>query len=125
MITVSGKVWDVDVRYSHTGTAIAQANISVYQGKKDGKSQYGNIKVKAFKDLGESFGNEIQRGDNIIVVGRLVQESWETEGKKHYAHVIIADEIGKSIRTFGQPKADAAAAFGGRKVFPPEEEIPF
>ena len=53
----------------------------------------------AWGSLGENVAEACQKGERVIVVGRLDQRSWETEGGDKRSKVeIVADEIGPSLR---------------------------
>jgi single-strand DNA-binding protein len=125
-VVIIGKAWDPESRYSQAGNCMASVSVSVYDGKdQDGKAKYFPVTVKAFKDLAEVIASDIQRGDNVIVVGRMTQESWEKDGQKHRKQVVIADHIGKEMRkqqtTGGK---DFNVNSFGADVFP-ESEVPW
>jgi single-strand DNA-binding protein len=134
-ITVSGRCWEPKTQYTPKGVCITEFSVSVYDGKDKTtqKSKYFNVNCKAFNDLAENIANSINKGDELIVVGRQTVESWEKDGVKHFKNVLIIDEIGKSISRFpgqGATKDNSRPASGydvssfGTEVFP-EEEIPF
>ena len=136
-ITVSGKSWDVEIKYTQSGMCVAVFSVSVYKGKNKGtqKSEYFNVNCKAFGQLAENIGNSVQKQDEVIVVGRQDVETWDNKetGKKNYKNVLIVDEIGKLISKFagqGSNNGAAPAKYGydvsyfGTEVFP-EEQIPF
>lgn len=129
-VTLVGSTWDVDVRYTNSGMAIAKFNVSEYDGKdkETQKAKYFNTEVVCFKELAEEAGNSLERGDSVVVVGRRSQESWDDKdtGKKRYKHIVIAETIAKNIHQFKkqQPKQDSGADQFGKEVFP-EEAIPF
>ena len=126
--TIKGRAWEPEIRYSQSGNCIANVSVSVYDGKdQDGKAKYFSVSVKAFKELAESVGNEIRKGDNIIAIGRLSGESWQDkDGNKKSKIVLIADDIAKSIRQFVKKQDDGNIDINsfGKDVFP-EEEVPF
>lgn len=127
-VTVKGKAWEPEIRYSQAGNCIANVSVSVYDGKdQEGKAKYYSVTVKAFKELAESVGNEIQKGDNIIAVGRLSGESWQDkDGNKKSKLVLIAEDIGKNIRFNKQAGNSGNVDINsfGSEVFP-DEQIPF
>jgi single-strand DNA-binding protein len=132
-ITINGKAWIPETRYTQTGTCITEVSVSVYDGKdQEGKAKYYNLKCKCFKDLAENVGNQVAKGDSVIVSGRLTEEKWEKDGATHKRTVLLIDSIGKEISRFGGQGANTTPAKGngydvssfGTEVFP-EEEIPF
>lgn len=130
--TINGKAWEPSTRYTQTGTCITELSVSVYDGKdQDGKAKYYNQKCKCFKELAENVGNQVVKGDNVIVSGRQSEEKWEKDGATHRRSVLIIDSIGKEISRYsGQaekpPKTDSGydVSSFGTEVFP-EEEIQF
>ncbi len=122
-ITVSGRAWEPEVRFTSSGMCVANVSISCYIGKgKDGKAQYMNIKVIAFKELATALGDSVQKGDNVVVTGRLSEEQWTgKDGNKQRRTTIIADDIAKSIRTFAK-KSETADSFGSEVD---TDDIPF
>jgi len=137
-LTISGKCWEPTTKYTPSGMCITEFSVSVYDGKdKDTqKSKYFNVNCKAFKDLAENIANSINKGDELLVAGRMTVETWEKDGTKHYKNVLIIDEIGKTISRFAGQGATKDKPMGsnmaggydvssfGTEVFP-EEEIPF
>ena len=124
-IALKGTCWRPTVKAAQSGMLIFECGLSMYDGKdRDGKTKYSNLTVKAFKDTAEAAGNALQEKENIVVVGRLTQETWNDKetGKKQYKTVLIADTIAKDCKQFS--KTDAAAAFGGHDVAP-DDEIPY
>ncbi len=140
-LVFSGKSWDVATKYTQSGMCISEFSISVYKGKnkETQKAEYFNVNCKAFGQIAENIGNQVQKQDEIIVIGRQDVETWEKDGKKNYKNVLIVDEIGKSISKFSGTNNNANANSNngannvaknsdmssfGTEVFP-EEEIPF
>lgn len=129
--TISGKCWETSIKTTQSGMMIFETSVSVYDGKdKDGKAKYLNMTVKAFKEVAEAAGDTLDKGDNILVTGRLSQESWPDKetGKTRYKTVLIADTIAKDTRQFAkksepQKPQDAAAQFG--QDVGPDEDCPF
>lgn len=119
-MTIIGKAWEPATRFTNTGKAITEVNVSVYDGKdQDQKAKYYNVTVKCFNELAEEAGNGIQKGDNVIAIGRLTIDKWEKDGQKHSKIVLLANDIGISLRQFGKK----AEPFGGEVV--PDSEFPF
>lgn len=129
-LTISGKCWEPSTKYTQSGMCITEFSVSVYDGKDRDtqKSKYFNVNCKAFKELAENIANTLVKQDEVLVVGRMTVETWESEGKKHYKNVLIVDEIGKTISRFASGQSNhstsSPADSMGSQVFP-EEEIPF
>lgn len=99
--TINGKAWEPETKYTSMGTCITELSVSVYDGKdQEGKAKYFSVKCKAFKELAENIGNQIVKGDNVIVIGRLTEDKWEKDGVTRRRLTMIVDAIGKEISRF-------------------------
>jgi single-strand DNA-binding protein len=125
---------DPEVRYTKTGKAVASFTIAVNRNSYSDysmKEPADFIPVVAWEKLAEMCGNNLQKGSRVFVQGRLQIRSYETQdGQKRKISEIVADIVAQNFETAQRGaqsagQADAAKAFGGREVFPPEEEIPF
>ena len=124
----TGSAWKPEVKLTQSGMAIFSCGLGLYDGKDQaGKAKYFTLQVKAFKEVAEAAGDLIQERDNIIVTGRMSQESWDdkTTGKKQYKLLLIADCIAKDSKQFAKKDtaADPAAAFGSD--VPDDDTPPF
>lgn len=102
-MSVVGRVGkEVEVRYTNTGRAVAQFPIAIYQGKEKEKMW---LDVIAWNHLAESCGNTIQKGETVIVEGRLQMRVYEKDDQKKRVYEIIADDIGQALNKFGDADA--------------------
>jgi single-stranded DNA-binding protein len=55
--------------------------------------------VKAFKTLGTKTGEQLHKGDQVIVAGSIVTDTWTDNdtNQNRYRQVILADAIGTSL----------------------------
>lgn len=102
-ITVVGNLTrDPELRFTNSGMAVATCGMAVnYRRQKQGEweEEVSFFDVTAFGDLGENVAESLNKGNRIIVSGRLQQRSWETQdGDKRSKVEIVADEIGPSLR---------------------------
>jgi single-strand DNA-binding protein len=87
---------DVEVRYATDGqTAIAKFTLAVDRTfKKDGQPSADFLPIIVFGKSAENCGKYIGKGRLVGVSGRIQTRSWDdTDGKRHYATEIIADEV--------------------------------
>lgn len=99
-VTITGRAWQPEVKVAQSGMVMFSANVGIYDGKDEqGKAKYMTIQCKAFKDIAEAAGNTLANGDNVIVAGRLSQETWNDKatGKKVYKTILIIDCIAKDM----------------------------
>lgn len=88
---------DPELRFSPTGTAVASLSVAVNRKRND-VEETSYFDVTAFGTLAEHVA-ELPKGCRVIVVGRLIQQQWQTkEGDKRSKVAVIADEIGPSVR---------------------------
>jgi single-strand DNA-binding protein len=94
---------DPELKYTSGGRAVSTFGIAVnrrWKGQNDEWQEATSFfNVTAWADLGENIAASLNKGDRVIVTGRLEQRSWETnEGEKRSVVEIVADEIGPSLR---------------------------
>jgi single-stranded DNA-binding protein len=55
--------------------------------------------VKAFKTLGTKAGEQLHKGDQVIVAGSIVTDTWKDNDtdQNRYRQTILADAIGTSL----------------------------
>ena len=118
---------DPEVRYTQSGTAVASFNIAISSGYGEHK-QTDFIPVVAFKNLAEIVGNNLKKGSQVLVEGRMQVRSYETqEGQKRR----VTEVIVQNVEFLGSKKSDNDGSSSnvspesfGTEVFP-EEEVPF
>ena len=102
-ITLVGNITrDPELRFTQTGRGVASFGIAVnrrYQVNGEWQEQTSFFNVVAWGTLGENAAASLNKGDRVIVFGRLEQRSWETQdGEKRSVVEVIADELGPSVR---------------------------
>lgn len=122
---------DPEVRYTQSGTAVANFNVATtekWKGK-DGQMQEQTEwhRVVAFDRLAEICGEYLSKGSKVYIEGRIQTRSWnDKDGNKRYTTEIVAKEM-KML----SPKGGGAA--GGSQYAdeppPPEprmgDDVPF
>lgn len=135
VILVGRLAQDPEVRYTQTGKAVASFSIAVNRFTGQGQSEADFIPIVAWEKLAEICGNNLTKGQRILVEGRLSIRSYETnEGQKRRVAEVVAQNIEFLERKHqGEAPSMAAPASAnksidantfGKEVFP-EEEIPF
>ena len=120
-----------EVRYTQGGKAVASFNLAVnrFGGGSAQKESADFIPIVAWEKLAEICGNNLTKGSQILVEGRLQIRSYETQdGQKRRVSEVVA----QSIEFLGSKRAAAEGGSSssvdmnsfGSEVFP-EEEIPF
>jgi single-strand DNA-binding protein len=124
-VTVVGNVTrDPELRYLNTGTAMVTLGLAVNRRWRDNasnewKEETSFFDVVCWRDLADNVAESVEKGDRIMVSGRLDQRSWETQdGDKRSKVEIVADEVGPSLRwataSVTKIKRDGPREGGGR-----------
>ncbi len=91
-----------ELRYTTGGRGVASFGLAVnrrYQVNGEWQEQVSFFNIVAWGDLGEHAAASLNKGNRVIVTGRLEQRSYETrEGEKRSVTEVIADELGPSLR---------------------------
>lgn len=98
-ITIHGNIGrEPELKYSGSGMAVAEFSVAVTSGKDDRKkTTWHNVKV--FGKLAENACASFQKGDTVLVCGRIEDDSYEKkDGTKGTVRFLLADEVGASIR---------------------------
>lgn len=104
-ITVVGNLTrDPEIRYTAGGQAKATLGIAVSRGwvnkqtnEREERTSFFNVIV--WGEMADHCSESLQKGNRIIVTGRLEQRSWDTEqGEKKSIVEIVADEVAPSLR---------------------------
>ena len=120
VILVGRLAQDPEVRYTQSGKAVASFNLAVNRyGQKDSADF---IPIVAWEKLAEVIGNNLKKGAQVLVEGRMQVRSYETqEGQKRRATEVIV----QNVEFLGSKKSNESTPESfGDEVFP-EEEIPF
>lgn len=86
-------VKDPDVRVTTNAKTVASFTLAVNRrfAKKD-EDDADFFNIVAWSQLGEFCGKYFTKGQQVVVVGRLQNRSWDKDGQKHYVTEIIAEE---------------------------------
>lgn len=100
---IGNAVRDPELRYTPSGSAMASFGVAENrkwrnaQGEQQEQTSF--FDVVCWRDLAENVADSINKGDRVIVVGRLEQRSWETNsGDKRSKVEIVADAVGPDLR---------------------------
>ena len=120
VILVGRLAQDPEVRYTQSGKAVASFNLAVNRyGQKDSADF---IPIVAWEKLAEVIGNNLKKGSQVLVEGRMQVRSYETQDgqKRRVTEVIV-----QNVEFLGSKKSNESTPESfGDEVFP-EEEIPF
>jgi single-strand DNA-binding protein len=103
-ITVVGNLTRApELRTTAKGTLVANLGLAVNRRWRDGEGEQQEstsfFNVVAWGSLAENCVHSLQRGDLVVVHGRLEQRSWANEaGDKRSTVEVVADEVAPSLR---------------------------
>jgi single-strand DNA-binding protein len=115
-VTVEGRmVNDPELRFAPSGTAVGKFRIVASSRKQvdgewvDDKTLW--MQVTCFKQLAENCVDSLQKGDLVVVTGRLETDEWETEGgEKRSATVLVANNVAPSLMFRSVPHGEQRRA---------------
>jgi single-strand DNA-binding protein len=103
LLTFSGWVGgNVELAHTASGAAVATLRVgSTPRRLKDGVWEDQETiwySVKAWRTLAENVAASVQRGQPVLVSGRLVAETWDRlDGTSATRHVVVASSIGHDL----------------------------
>ncbi len=106
-VTIIGNLTkDPELRFTPSGDAVASMRVAVNERIKDGTEwkdgEPSFYEVKVWRKLAEQAAESLQKGQRVVVVGKMKIETYTTkDGEQRTSTVITADEIGESIRFRG------------------------
>jgi single-strand DNA-binding protein len=125
---------DPEVRYTPSGTAVASFAIAVnrrYKQGDDTKDEVSYLDIVVFGKQAEACGQYLNKGDAILVDGRLQQRRWDDKetGQKRSKVEVVAQSVNFMPKRSGQ--GPAVGGRGGAESEPMpeppvgEDDIPF
>jgi single-strand DNA-binding protein len=108
---------DPELRFSAQGVAVAKFTVVTSRRVKDGDNwkdaDTSYWDCVAFKQTAENVCESLQRGQAVIVHGKMAQRSYETrEGEKRKAFEVTVDNVGPDLR-FATAKVTKTQRSGG------------
>lgn len=125
---------DVEVRYTPTGTAVADLNMAINRTFTSGGEQKEEtcfVNVVAWGRTAELCGEYLSKGSPILVEGSLQYDQWQTEaGEKRSRLRVRADRVQflgrpKRSEVADVPETEPGPSRGGRgSTATPPPEVP-
>ncbi|MCL8016918.1 single-stranded DNA-binding protein [Streptomyces sp. AS02] len=125
-MTLTGRLTALpELRFSPSGVAVAAFTVVTSRRVKDQNTgEWSDADTtywdcKAFKQLAQNLVDSLDKGMEVIVVGRAVQESWEDKqtGQKRSKIAVRVDAIGPSLRNATAKVTKAAGSGQGRQEY--------
>ena len=133
---------DPELKFAPSGTPYARVRLVANSRKKQG-DEWVDDKVlwmngTAFNKVAENIAHSLQKGQLVLVTGRVQTETWTTEGgENRSATALMIDEIGPSLKwdnailekaerkQQGQPAAQQSTGESPWSGPPQSEEPPY
>lgn len=85
-----------ELRYTNSKMAVAEFSVATTRGKDDKKQTTWHT-VTAFGKTAENAAASLQKGNRVIVIGRIDVTTSEKDGQKRTYTKIVADNIGLDL----------------------------
>ena len=122
IILIGNLTRDPEVRYTPGGTPVATISIAVnskYKQGDDTKEEVLFINAVVFGKQAESCGQYLNKGNPVLVEGRLRERKWESEGVQKSKFEVIANNVRfLPKREQRQPRAEGSDT---ADMAPPDE----
>lgn len=92
LILLGNLTKDPELRYTAQGTAVANGRIAVNEKYGD-KEETLFIDFVAWRKLAEIITSYLNKGNQVLFVGRLTERSWESDGQKRSKMEMVVDRI--------------------------------
>jgi single-strand DNA-binding protein len=106
VILVGNLVNEPEMSYTPGGVAVTKFRMATNDGKDregNSRSQFHNIviwgKGKDEDGAAAVAANFLKSGHKVGIVGKITENTWEHEGKKHYRTEIVCDPFGLELLT--------------------------
>lgn len=107
---------DVELKYTQNNKAVTTVTVAVNEGYGDNQKTY-YIDIQIWEKVAENTAKYCSKGSKIAVSGKLIQQSWEYEGKKQSKVLIQANNV-----IFLDTKKEGQAPKEENKITPEEVE---
>ena len=133
VILVGRLTRDPEVRYTQTGKAVTSFSVAVNTGFGDNK-RADFIPIVVWDKLAEICGNNLTKGRNVLVEGRLQISEYEKDGQKRRTTEVVAQNVefldikqaaGSSTSNAGSAPAKDGYDMSSFGTEVDHEEIPF
>lgn len=119
-ITIVGNLTaDPELRFIQSGAAVVNFTVASTPRSfdrqsnewKDGETLF--LRCSLWREAAENVAESLTKGMRVIVQGRLVSRSWESNGEKRTVNEIQVDEVGPSLR-YATAKVTRTQRSGGQ-----------
>lgn len=103
-VTVVGNLTDTpEMRFTPSGTALAKLTVADNRRWRDQSGEWQEetsfFDVTVWGDQAERISESLNKGDRVVIQGRLEQQKWTNEAGENRSKVaIVANEVAASLR---------------------------
>ena len=128
VITIAGNLTrDPELRFTTGGKGVCNFSVASgrrYQVNGEWQEQTTFFDVTAWAPIGENAAASLQKGQRVVVIGRMESRDWEDqEGNKRKSFSIIADEVAVSLR-WARATVEKVVREGGNGGSKPSQPAP-
>jgi len=105
MVIIGTLTADAEIRFTPSGQAVCNFTVASnprFYDKDSGQWKDGEplfLRCNAWRGLAENIAESLQKGNRVIVYGKLQQRTFETkDGDKRSVLELTADEVGPSLK---------------------------
>lgn len=122
VILIGNLTRDPELRYTPQGTSVCNFGMAVNRKYKQGdemKEEVTFINIVVFGKQADTCGQYLNKGNAVLVEGRLQERRWETEeGQKRSKHEVVA----QSVRFLPRKQSGSeVSSMSGGGMPPPDE----
>lgn len=125
VIMVGNLTRDPELRYTASGTAVANLGLAVNSKFRSGdefKEEVLFIDVVVWGKQGETVSQYLSKGRQVLVEGRLQERKWESDGQTRRKTEIVANTV-KFLGRKGEGDSSGGGSAGGGGYGSPPDEI--
>ena len=132
VILIGNLTRDPEVRYTPSGTAVADLGLAVNDKRKDANGEWVEettfVDVTVWARTAEVAGEYLTKGSPVFIEGRLKLDAWEKDGQKRSKLKVIGERLQMlGSKGDGKPRQDAYSAPDDRQPAAAQDDsdLPF
>ena len=95
---VGGMTRDPELRFTANGLAVCSFGVAWSQRSQDREEKSHYFEVTCWRNLAENVAETLQKGNRVLVTGRLDFSTWDTpNGEKRNKVQIVAEDVAPSL----------------------------
>ena len=123
---------DPELRQTANGTSVSTFSVAMNERQKDGSNRVSFVECQAFSKSAENIARYFKKGQQILVEGRLQQQTWkDKKTNENRSKLIVLLEhwefVGSKNDNAGEAKQEATtkANTANQSDYLEDEDVPF